>query len=143
MFDYRDPYWAGKLDGVLKDFETPLYLYRVTGKILKPDGSVTEIKKKYLIYGSLQTWRKRRNYNEEGPQTSSRTGKLLVSYRYKINEGDIVQKNNQFYRVLDHNDFDYAEVQDFEVERIGIDEIVNYKFDQYLEEEFPELEEKE
>jgi hypothetical protein len=37
------------------------------------------------------------------------------------------------------NDFDYAEVHDFRVQRLGLDEIQNYKFDEYLEEEFPEV----
>lgn len=141
MFDYRDPYYVGKLDGVLKEFETPLYLYRITGKTMGPDGTVRETKKKYLIYGSLQAWSKRRNYNEDGTQSSSRIGKLFVDYRYKLIENDIIQKNNNFFRVLDPNDYDYAEVHDFAIERIGYDEIVRYKFDEYLEERFPEVEE--
>ena len=140
MLDYRDPYYVGKLDGVLKEFETPLYLYKITGKVRMPDGSINELKKKYLVYGSLQAWRRKRNYNEEGIQVSSRDGKLLIDYRYKINEGDIIQKNNNFYRLIDPNDYDYAEVQDFTAIRIGLDEIVKYKFEEYLEEEFPELE---
>lgn len=139
MFDYRDPYWAGKLESVLKEFEKPMFLYRIVGKTVGPDGSLLEVKKKYLIYASLQAWRRTRNYSDDSTNNSSRKGKLLVSYRYKIKEGDIIQKENTFFRVLDLNDFDYAEVQDFTVERIGLDEIQNYNFDEYLEEEFPEL----
>lgn len=140
MFDYRDPYYAGRLNGVLEEFQTPLYLYRIVGKIVGPDGSVMEIKEKYLIYGSLQTWRRKRTYTEDGINFSSRDGKLLVQYSYKINDGDIIQKNNQFYRVLEQNDYDYAEVQDFNVARIGMDEVVNFDFDKYLEKEFSEME---
>ena len=139
MDDYRDPYWAGRLDGVLSNFEKKLYLYRITGKSVGPDGSVVETKKKYTIYGSLQAWRKKRNYSEDSANTSSREGKLLVRYSYKLKEGDIVQKDSNFFRVLDENDYDYAEVHDFAIVRLGLDEIQNYKFDEYLEEEFPEI----
>lgn len=139
MEDYRDPYWAGRLEDVLTAFEKKLYLYRVVGKTVAPDGSIVEMKKKYSIYGSLQTWRKTRNYSEDSVNTSSREGKLLVKYRYKLKEGDIIQKNNEFYRIMDVNDFDYAEVHDFRVQRLGLDEIQNYKFDEYLEEKFPEV----
>ena len=139
MDDYRDPYWAGQFDDVLKEFEKPYYLYRVTGKTVEADGSTLETKVKYLIYGSLQTWRRKRNYSEDGPNTSSRAGKMIVDYRYKLNDGDIIQKQNNFYRVVDSNDYDYAEVHDFPVERLGLDEIQTYKFDEYLEEEFPQI----
>lgn len=137
MQDYRDPHWFGQLDDVLREFETPLWLYRVTGKRIMADGSTHMTKKKYKIYGSLQTWRKTKNYSEDGVHTSSRAGKLLVRYSYKIQEDDIIQKNNEFYKVVgDANDFDYAGVHDFAVERIGLAEIHDYKFDEFLEEEF-------
>jgi hypothetical protein len=139
MEDYTDPYWAGRLEDILTAFEKKLYLYRITGKTVAPDGSINETKQNYTIYGSLQTWRRTRNYSDDSVNTSSREGKLLVKYRYKLKDGDIVQKNNDFYRIVDVNDFDYAEVHDFRVQRLGLDEIQNYKFDEYLEEEFPEV----
>lgn len=139
MDDYRDPYWAGQLDDILTEFEKKLYLYRVTGKTIGPDGSVIETKKRYTIYGSLQAWRRKRNYNEDTVNSSSREGKLLVRYMYHLNDGDIVQKNNNFYRIIDTNDYDYAEVRDYPIERLGLDEIQEYDFDEYLEEEFPEI----
>lgn len=139
MEDYRDPYWAGRLEDILTAFEKKLYLYRITGKTVAADGSINETKQKYTIYGSLQTWRRTRNYSDDSVNTSSREGKLLVKYKYKLKDGDIVQKNNDFYRIVDINDYDYAEVHDFRVQRLGFDEIQNYKFDEYLEEEFPEV----
>jgi hypothetical protein len=138
MDDYRDPYYEG-LNDVLDDFEKKLYLYRVTGKTISADGSVLETKRRYSIYGSLQTWRRKRKYNEDSTITSSREGKLLVKYKYKLNDGDIVQKENNFYRVIDTNDFDFAQVHDYPVERLGYDEIQEYKFEEYLDEEFPEI----
>lgn len=136
MVDYRDDYFFGKLDDTLGYFEKPLTLYRITGKSLGPDGSIIETKKKYEIMGSLQTWRRTRNYSEDGVHTSSRSGKLLVRYQYKLKDGDIVQKNNEYYRIVDTNDFDYAGVHDFAVERMGMDEIQKYNFEEYLEEPF-------
>lgn len=137
--DYRDPYWAGQLDDVLAEFERKLYLYRVIGKTVGADGSIVETKQKYIIYGSLQTWRRKRNYSEESFNSSSRDGKLLVRYQYKLKDGDIIQKDNNFYRIIDANDYDYAEVHDFPVERLGLDEIQNYNFNEYLEEVFPKI----
>lgn len=140
MPDYRDIDFYGKLDDVITEFERPLILYRITGKSIGPDGSTIETKKKYNIEGSLQTWRRTRNYSEDGTHTSSRTGKLLVRYQYKLKEGDIIQKNDEYYRIVDVNDFDYAGVHDFPVERIGMDEVQRYNFDEYLEEKFiPEV----
>ncbi len=139
MEDYRDPYWAGQLDDILTEFEKKLYLYRVTGKTVGPDGSIIETKMRYTIYGSLQAWRRKRNYNEDTANTSSREGKLLVRYKYHLNDGDIVQKNHNFFRIIDTNDHDYAEVRDYAITRLGLDEVQTYKFDEYLEEEFPEI----
>jgi hypothetical protein len=139
MDDYTDPYWAGRLEDVLTAFEKKLYLYRVTGKTIGTDGSIVETKARYTIYGSLQTWRRTRNYSEDSFNSSARTGKLLVKYRYQLNDGDIVQKNNDFYRIINTNDYDYAEVHDYEVQRLGLDEIQTYNFAEYLEEEFPEI----
>lgn len=138
--DYRDNDFFGKLDNVLKEFERELTLFRITGKSIGPDGSTIETKKKYTIFGSLQTWRRTRNYSEDGAHTSSRTGKLLVQYQYKLKDGDIIQKNDEYYRIVDTNDFDFAGVHDFAVERIGMDELQRYNFDEYLEEKFvPEI----
>lgn len=138
--DYRDNDFFGKLDNVLKEFERELTLFRITGKSIGPDGSTIETKKKYTIFGSLQTWRRTRNYSEDGTHTSSRTGKLLVQYQYKLKDGDIIQKNDEYYRIVDTNDFDFAGVHDFAVERIGMDELQRYNFDEYLEEKFvPEI----
>lgn len=136
MSDYRDPDFYGKLDDALFEFEKPLILYRITGKTRGPDGSIIETKKRYDIKGSLQTWRRKRNYSDDSVHTSSREGKLLVRYQYKLKDGDIVQKEDNYYRIVDTNDYDYAGVHDFAVERIGMDEIQRYNFDEYIEEEF-------
>lgn len=139
-WDYKDPYWAGRMNDILPHFQTPLYLFRITGKVMGADGSITEMKKRYTIQGSLQVWRKRFTYTDDAGNTTARDGKLLVDYRIKINEGDIIQKQNTFFRVVgEANDYDYAEVHDYAVTRIGLDEIKEYKFDEFLEEEFPDL----
>ena len=133
--NYRDRDF-GFFDDVIKlaSFKYPAYI--VYDSKINIDGTKTYLRKKIEITGSLQTYRRRRNYNNDGPATSRREGKFYSDYTNKLSEGDIIQKNDEFYIITDMDDYDYAGVRNYPVERLGMDEIHKYNFFELVEQPF-------
>lgn len=139
-FDYRDPELYGKLDDVIESLSFNYYVYVKTPMGINPEGVEIYKRRKYLIRGSLQTWKKRHTYgSEDNPNNSKRDGRFYSKYNVKLNEGDIIQKNDNYFKVIDHDDFDYGGVRQYSVERVGYDEIVRYNFEDYVEERFENM----
>lgn len=135
--DYRDIDF-GWLDDVIELASFNYYAYVKYDANINLDGTTQNIYKRHIVRGSLQTYRKRRNYSNDGetPNVSSREGKFYTRYDVVLNEGDIIQKNSDFFKIKNPSDFDYAGVRNYEVERMEIDEIENFDFEKYIDDTF-------
>lgn len=138
--DYRDVDF-GFLDDVIDKASFKLFAYVARDIYISADGREKTKYARYTFMGSLQAYSRRRNYDADGgkPNTSSREGKLWAKYNVVLKEGDLVQKRNEYYRITQVHDYDYAGVRKYEVERIGLDEIQTYNFGEFLEDTFPEV----
>lgn len=145
MADYFDDYKDvdfGWLDDVIDKASFPFYAYVITSKYIDNDGSEKVTYTRYTIKGSLQAFKRVRNYDTDGSNsnTSSRIGKFYAKYNVRLKENDIIQKidDGSTYRVAQVIDYGYVGVRNYEVERLGIDELYRYDFSNYIEEDFPE-----
>lgn len=135
--DYRDPEIYGKLDDVIEAFSYDFWAFVKSPKGLNPEGAMTYNRRKYKIRGSLQAWKKTYRYGEsENANTSVRTGKFYCKYNVKLNVGDIIQKHDMHFRVIEVEDYDYGGIRQYIIERLGYEEIITYNFDEYIEERF-------
>lgn len=139
--DYRDVDF-GWLDDVIDRASFVYYAYVVSNKYIDPEGAEKVSYIRYTVRGSLQTYKRNRKWDGDGStsNTSGRTGKFYAKYNVRLNENDIIQRidNGITYRITEVSDYDYAGVRNYEVERLGIDELIRYDFSNYIEEEFPE-----
>lgn len=146
MADYFDDNYKdidfGWLDDVIDRASFVYYAFVVANKYIDPEGSEKVTYARYRIKGSLQTYRRDRRYDTDGTNSnmSGRVGKFYAKYNVRLNENDLIQRmdNGITYRVTKVSDFDYVGVRNYEVERLGVDELKRYDFSQYIEEEFPE-----
>lgn len=139
--NYRDIDY-GWLDDVIDRASFSYYAFVITDKYIDVDGSEKVNYTRYLIRGSLQTYKRSRRYDSDGSSSnaSGREGKFYAKYNVKLNENDLIQRldNGQTYRVTQVADYDYVGVRNYEVERLGIDELKEYDFSNYVEANFPE-----
>ena len=130
------------LDDVIDRASFPYYAFVVSNKYIDQDGSEKVTYTRYKIKGSLQTYKKNTKWDQDGSSSnvSGRTGKFYAKYAVRLNENDLIQRmdNGITYRVIQTSDFDYVGVRNYEVERLGIDELMRYDFSNYVEQEFPE-----
>ena len=145
MADYFDDYKDidfGWLDDVIDKASFPFYAYVIASKYIDNDGSEKVTYTRYTIKGSLQTFRRERNYDTDASKSnsSSRRGKFYAKYNVRLKENDLIQKidDGTTYRVIQVIDYGYVGVRNYEVERIAIDELYQYNFSDYIEEDFPE-----
>jgi hypothetical protein len=141
MEDYRDIDF-GFLDDVIDRASFQYYVFVIGNKTIAPDGSERVTYVRYTINGSLQTYKRSRTYDTDGNKSniSGRTGKFYAKYNVILNENDLIQKTDDgtTYRVTQVHDYSYAGVRNYEVERLGLDEIKRYNFAQFVEDKFPE-----
>jgi hypothetical protein len=141
MEDYRDVDF-GFLDDAIDRASFQYYIFVAGNKTIAPDGSERVTYVRYTINGSLQTYKRSRTYDSEGSKAniSGRAGKFYAKYHVILHENDLIQKldDGVTYRVTQVNDYSYAGVRNYEVERLGLDEIKRYNFSQFLEDTFPE-----
>lgn len=137
--DYRDVDF-GWLDDVIDKASFPYYAFVITGKTIAANGSEVPSYTRYIINGSLQAFKRSRRYGEDqnNANASGRGGKFYAKYDVILKEGDMLQRmdNGITYRVTQVADFDYVGVRNYEVERIGIDELQNYDFSAFVEGHF-------
>lgn len=138
--DYRDVDF-GFLDDVIDRAAFKLYAFVISNKFIGADGSEQVSYTRYEFTGSLQAYARTRRYDTDGsgPNMSGRAGKLWAKYNVVLKEGDLVQKQDNFYRITQVFDYDYAGVRKYEIERLGSDEIQRYDFSHFLEDKFPEV----
>lgn len=135
IFNYRDNELFGQLDDVIESASFDYYVYVKTPQGISPEGVMLYKRRRYVVRGSLQVWRKTYSYGSaDNPNNSKRDGKFYARYNVKLNEGDVIQKNDNFFKIVGHDDFDYGGVRQYAVERIGYDEVVRYNFADYVEE---------
>lgn len=139
-FDYKDPEIYGMFDDIIVKESRPYYAYINNKPYMLPDGTRKYVKNKFLVYGSLQTWKSSRTYDADGIRSSIRVGKFYTVNNYNLKANDVIQKNNEFFTIKQVADYDNAGVRTYEVERIGLDEIVKYDFESYLETRFEDME---
>lgn len=138
-FDYRDPDFYGIFDDVIATFSFDYWAYIKTNPRINPEGTMVYEQVKYKIRGSLQAFRKTRVFgNPDSPIVSSRDGRFYATYDVKLKEGDVIRKEDKFYKVIPTEDYDYAGVRQYDIIRVGYDEIVNYDFEKYIEKNFDE-----
>lgn len=132
----------GWLDDVIDRASFVYYAFVVSNKYIDQDGSEKVTYTRYKIKGSLQTYKRNRNWDQDASSSnvSGRTGKFYAKYNVRLNENDLIQRmdDGTTYRVVQVADYDYVGVRNYEVERLGIDELMRYDFSNYVEEEFPE-----
>jgi SAM-dependent MidA family methyltransferase len=145
MADYFDDYKDvdfGWLDDVIDRASFPFYAYVIASKYIDNDGSEKVTYTRYTIKGSLQAFRRERNYDTDGsrPNTSSKKGKFYAKYNVRLKENDLIQKidDGSVFRVVQVIDYGYVGVRNYEVERLGIDQLYNYNFSEFVEDDFPE-----
>lgn len=145
MTDFDDLYKDidfGWLDDVIDRASFTYYAFVISNKYIDQDGSEKVSYVRYKIKGSLQTYKRNRNWDQDASSSnvSGRLGKFYAKYNVRLNENDLIQRmdNGITYRVTQVSDYDYAGVRNYEVERLGIDELMRYDFSHYVEEEFPE-----
>jgi len=132
----------GFLDDVIDKASFPYYAFVISNKYIDPDGSEKVTYTRYTINGSLQTYKRNRRYDTDASQAnvSGRTGKFYAKYNVQLNENDLIQRmdNGHTYRITQVADYDYVGVRNYEVERVGIDELKRYDFTNYLDDVVPE-----
>lgn len=145
MSDYFDDYKDvdfGWLDDVIDRASFPYYAYVIASKYIDNDGSEKVTYTRYTIKGSLQAFRRDRNYDTDGsrPNTSSKPGKFYAKYNVRLKENDLIQKidDGSVFRVVQVIDYGYVGVRNYEVERLGIDQLYNYNFSDFIDADFPE-----
>lgn len=139
-FSYRDDEIFGQLDDVIERTSFNYYVYTKTPTGISPEGVETYRRRKYIIRGSLQAWKKRYTYgSEDNPNNSSRDGRFYARYNVKLNVGDIIQKEDNYFKILDLDNYDYGGVRQYSVQRIGYDEIIHYNFAEYVEDRFENM----
>lgn len=139
--DYQDVDF-GWLDDVIDRASFAYYAFVVSNKYIDEDGSEKVSYTRYKIKGSLQTFKRTRSWDEDGSSSnkSGRTGKFYAKYNVRLNENDLIQRmdNGITYRVTQIADYDYVGIRNYEIERLGIDELIRYDFTDYVEAEFPD-----
>lgn len=140
MEDFYKDIDFGWLDDVIDKASFPYYAFVVSNKYIAPDGSEKVEYKRYKITGSLQTYKRRRSYESDTGNKSSRDGKFYAKYNVKLKENDLIQRldNGVTYRVTQIANYEYAGVRNYEVERLGVDEVRRYNFNDFVEDQFPE-----
>lgn len=137
--DYRDVDF-GWLDDVIDHFSFKYYAYIKQERITDIDGTDRWRYRRIIVEGSLQVFNKQINYNNEGINSSVRKGKFYTKYQYKLSEGDMIQKKNEYFLIKDSSDYDYMGVRNYEVERIDNAETFLYNFIDGIEEKFSDME---
>ena len=142
-FNYKDPEFYGKLDDVIDEFSFKFYAYIQINPRLTPDGSVSYTGIKYVITGNLQTWERTRTYGDPAmPNVTQRVGKFYCKSKFRLKDDDVICKNTdipEYYKIKHTNNYDYGGIITYDVERIGYDESLAFKFDEYRETTFAEI----
>lgn len=139
MEDYKDIDY-GWLDDAIDLASFKYYVFVQSNKFIKEDGSEGSILTRYIVNGSLQAYKRRRTYSEDGskPNISGREGKFYAKHDVILNEGDLIQRidNGLTYMITQVNDYDYVGVRNYEVLRLGLDETRKYDFANFIEATF-------
>jgi len=132
----------GFLDDVIDRASFPYYAFVISNKYIDPDGSEKVSYTRYTINGSLQTYKRNRRYDTDASSANAagRGGKFYAKYNIRLNENDLIQRmdNGFTYRITQIADYDYAGVRNYEVERVGLDELQRYDFSNFVDDTFPE-----
>lgn len=139
MEDYKDIDY-GWLDDAIDLASFKYYAFVQSSAYIDIDGSEKASFTRYLINGSLQTYVRSRSYSEDAskPNVSSRDGKFFAKNDVVLNEGDLIQRldNGLTFIITQVKDYDYVGIRNYDVARLGLDEMRKYDFSSYVEATF-------